>query len=141
MDRVQNQVTSICSDLKEQIDQAMQEVKTELRTEFKAVLYKKAVSLETYVESRVNEVRQETSSTLEQLKETIAAVQERQERMWRAIDGMSKDVQELVQRDAGTEDEEGIEPLPVVENPVKKEPAPVETSTIAQPTPEKTIPA
>ena len=96
MERVQNQVTSIRSDLKEQIERAILDVKTELRTEFKAALDRKVVSLETYVESRVNEVRQETSSTLEQLKETVAAVRESQERMWRAIDGMSKDVQELV---------------------------------------------
>ena len=71
-------------------------MKTELRTEFKAALDRKAVSLETYVESRVNEVRQETSSTLEQLKETVGAVHDSQEKMWWAIDGMSKDVQELV---------------------------------------------
>ena len=76
MERVQNQVTSIRSDLKEQIERAILEVKTELRTEFKAALDRKPVSLEIYVESRVNKVRQETSSTLEQLKETIAAVRE-----------------------------------------------------------------
>ena len=74
MERVQNQVTSIRSDLKEQIDRVVQEVKTELRTEFKAALDRKPVSLETYVESRVNEIRQETNSTLEELRETIAAV-------------------------------------------------------------------
>ena len=49
--------------------------------------------------------------------------------MWRAIDGMNKDVQELVQRDAGTEDEEDTKPSLVVENPTKEEPA--GTSTIA----------
>ena len=53
---------------------------------------------------------------------------------------MSEDVQELVQRDAGTEDEEDIEPLPVVENPAKEEQIPTNTSTIAQPTPEKIVP-
>ena len=111
MERVQNQVTSIRSDFKEQIERAVLEVKTELRTEFKAALDRKAVSLETYVESRVNEVHQETSSTLEQLKETVVAVRESQERMWRAIDGMSKDVQELVQKDAGTEEDEDTESL------------------------------
>ena len=79
MGRVQNQVTSIRPDFKEQIERAVFEVKTELRTEFKAALDRKAVSLETYVESRVNEVRQETSSTLEQLKEIVAAVRESQE--------------------------------------------------------------
>ena len=76
MERVQNQVTSIYSDLKEQIEWAILEVKTELRTEFKAALDRKAVSLETYVESIVNEVCQETSSTLEKLKETVAAVRQ-----------------------------------------------------------------
>ena len=86
MDRVQNQVTSIRSDLKEQVDQAMLEMKTELRTEFKAALDKKTVSLETYVETRVNEIRQSTASTLEQLKETVVVVRESQERMWWAID-------------------------------------------------------
>ena len=106
MERVQNQVTSIRSDLKEQIERAILEVQTELRTEFQAALNRKIVSLEAYVESRVNEVRRETSSTLEQLKETVVAVRESQERMWRAIDGMSKDVQELVQKDAGTEEDE-----------------------------------
>ena len=88
------------------------------------------------MESRVNEVRQETSSTLEQLKETVVAVRESQERMWRAIDRMSKDVQELVQKDAGTEEDEDTEPTPAVE-----EPALAGTSAIAQPTPEKTVPA
>ena len=38
MERVQNQVTSIRSDLKEQIERAILDVKTELRTEFKAAL-------------------------------------------------------------------------------------------------------
>ena len=50
MERVQNQVTSIRSDFKEQIERVILEVKTELRTEFKAALDRKAVSLETYVE-------------------------------------------------------------------------------------------
>ena len=54
--------------------------------------------------------------------------------MWRAIDRMSEDVQELVQKDAGTEDDEDTEPTPIVE-----EPALVQTSAIAQPIPEKTI--
>ena len=109
----------------------MLEVKTELRTEIRATLGKKAVSLEMYVESRVNEVRQETSSTLEQLKETVVAIRESQERMWRAIDGMSKDVQELVQKDAGTEGDENTKPTPAIEEPAKEEPALTGTSAIA----------
>ena len=60
--------------------------------------------------------------------------------MWRAIDRMSKDVQELIQRDVGTDDEEDRETLPAIENPAKEEPVPTETSTIAHPTLEKTVP-
>ena len=76
MERVQNQVTFIRCDFKQQIERAVLEVKTELRTEFKAALGRNAVLLETYVESRVNEVRQETNSTLKQLKEIVVAVRE-----------------------------------------------------------------
>ena len=54
--------------------------------------------------------------------------------MWRVIDGMSKDVNEFVQRGTSMEDEEDIEPFPTVENPAKEEPIPNETSAIAQPT-------
>ena len=96
MDRVQHQVTSIRSDLQEQINRAVQEVKTELRTEFVAMLNKKLVLLEAHVEAKANEIRQDASSTLEEQKSTIARVYESQERMWRAIDGMRKEVQALV---------------------------------------------
>ena len=68
------------------------------------------------------------------------AVRASQERMWRAIDGMSKDVLELVQRDAGIEDEEDTEPSPAIEHLAKEEPTPIWTSAIAQPTPEKKTP-
>ena len=38
MDRIQNEVASIHSDFKEQIDRAVQEAKTELRTELVAII-------------------------------------------------------------------------------------------------------
>ena len=38
VDRVQKEVTSICSDLKKQIDTTVQEAKTELRTELAAMI-------------------------------------------------------------------------------------------------------
>ena len=52
---------------------------------------------------------------------------------------MSKDVQELVQKDAGTEEDEDTEPSR--QKIWLEEPALAETSAIAQPTPEKTVPA
>ena len=51
------------------------------------------------MEARVNEVRRDTASTLEELKAIVVAVHESQEKMWCAIDRMSKEVQELVQQD------------------------------------------
>ena len=77
-------------------------MKTELRSEFQAALDERAVSLETYMEMKINSIRQDTNSTFEQLKEMVAAVRGSQEKMWRAIDGMSKEIQDLVQRDAST---------------------------------------
>ena len=74
MDRIQNEVASIHSDLKEQIDRAVQQAKIELRTELSAMINQKVVSLETRVEAKVNEVRQDTTSLLEELKTTMAAV-------------------------------------------------------------------
>ena len=52
MERVQNQVTSIRPDLKEQIDRAVLEAKTELRTELAAMINRKVVSLETCMEAK-----------------------------------------------------------------------------------------
>ena len=61
------------------------------------------------------------------------AVHESQEKMWRAINKMSKEIQELVQRDAGTEGEEKTKPLVASENLAEEEPVSVETSAMAQP--------
>ena len=65
MDRIQKKVESIRSDPKEQIDRVVQGVKTKLRTEFKAMINQKVVSLEARVEARISEVRQDTTSLLE----------------------------------------------------------------------------
>ena len=106
-------------------------MKTELRSEFQAALDKKVVSVETYLEIRVNEVHEDTTSTLEQLNEIVAAVCESQEKMWRAIDRMSKEIQELFQRDVGTEGGEETKPLPANQNLAKEEPIPAKASAMA----------
>ena len=92
MSQWMDRVTSIHSDLQEQIDRAVHEAKTELKTEFTAMMYKKVVLLEAHVEAKANEIRQDITSTLEELKETMAALHESQEKMWQAIDGISKEV-------------------------------------------------
>ena len=70
----------------------MHEAKIEIKTEFTAMVNKKVVSLEACVEARVNEVHQDTISTLEEWKATMAAVCASPERMWGVINGMSKEV-------------------------------------------------
>ena len=61
----------------------------------------------------------------------VVAVRESQERMWRAINGLSKEVQELVQGDAGTDGKQDTEPMPMNVNLVKDEPVPATESSIA----------
>ena len=46
MDKIQQKVTSIRSDIEEKIKRVVDEAKTELRTEFEAMLNQKVVSLE-----------------------------------------------------------------------------------------------
>ena len=76
MDRIKKQVTSIRSDLQEQIERVVHEVKTKLRTNFTAALNKKVPLLEARVAARINEVLQDTIFTLEELKTIVAAAYE-----------------------------------------------------------------
>ena len=78
--------------LKEQIDRVVQEVKIELRTELVAMINRKVVSLEACMEAKINEVRQGTTSLLEELKTTVAAVRESQEKMGQTMERMSNEV-------------------------------------------------
>ena len=73
------------------MDRVVQEAKTELRTELAAMINQKVVLLEAHVEAKVNEVRQDTTSLLEELKTIVAAVRESQEKMGQAMERMSND--------------------------------------------------
>ena len=99
------------------------------------MINQKVVSLETRMESKINEVRQGTASLLEELKTTVVAVRESQEKMGQALERMSNEVQELVQKDPGTEDEEETDPLPVMTNWDENLPAPSATSLWNEPLP------
>ena len=54
----------------------------------------------------------------------MAAVREIQEKMWRAIDGMSKELQHLAQGDADTDGEENVKTMPISNNPIEDRPIP-----------------
>ena len=95
-----------------------------------AMINQKVVLLEARVEAKVNEVWQDTTSLLEELKTTVAAVRESQEKMGQAMERMSNELEELVQRDVGTEDEEKTNPLPTSTNWDEDLPAPTTTSSL-----------
>ena len=80
------------------------------------MINRKIVLLEARVEAKINEVRQDTGSLLEELTTIVVAVWESQEKMEQALERMSNEVQELVQKNAGIEDEEEIDPLPAMTN-------------------------
>ena len=65
----------------------------------------------------------------------MAGVRESQEKIGQAMERMSNEVQELVQRDARIEDEEEADPLPVTTNWDENLPAPSTTSSWDQPLP------
>ena len=54
------------------------------------------------MEARYNQAFQETTSTLQEIKAQVVTNQESQEKMWLAIKSMGKELQELPQGDAGT---------------------------------------
>ena len=98
------------------MNRVVQEAKTELRTELAAMINRKVVSVEMRMEAKVNEVHRDTISLLEELKTTVVAVRESQEKMGPALERMSNEVQELIQRDAGTDGEEETDPWPARTN-------------------------
>ena len=111
----------------------MQKAKTELRTEFAAMVNQKVVLLEAHVEAKANEIRQDTTSLLEDLKATVVAIHESQEKMWQAMKRVSNELQELVQRDVGTEGEEEIDMALVTPNWDEGLLAPTAKSSMEQP--------
>ena len=60
------------------------------------MINQRVVPLETRIEAKINEVRQGTTSLLEELKTTVAAVRESQEKIGQAMERMSNEVKELV---------------------------------------------
>ena len=100
------------------------------------MINRKVVSLETRVETKVNEVRRDTTSLLGELKTTVVAGSMRVRKRWdRAMERMSNEVQELVQRDGGTDGEEETYSWPARTNWDEDLPAPSATSSWDQPLP------
>ena len=98
-----------------------------------AMINQKVVLLEARVEAKVNEVRQDTTCLLEELKGTMATVRESQKKMGQAMERMSNELEELVQRNASTKGEEETDPLLATTNWDEDLPARIATSSLEQP--------
>ena len=109
MDKVHQQLSSICSGLQEKIEQTMEQTQWELKTQMMAVVDRKVVLLEAQMDAKYQEALQEITSTLQDIKDQVAGVCDGEENMWRAIDNMGKKLQELAQEDAGTDEEDNTE--------------------------------
>ena len=61
---------------------------------------KKIAVLEAKLESKMNETHQTTATTLQGINEIVAALRDSQQKMWRVIECMSNELQELIPGDA-----------------------------------------
>ena len=87
----------------------MEEARTEVKTQLVDVMDRKVASLEAQMEVQYNEVCEETTSTLYETKDQVAAVYQSQEKMLSGIDGMGKELQDPAQGDANTDGKENVE--------------------------------
>ena len=79
---------------------------SELKTQSLQEIDKEITTLKTKLMVKMNEDRQTTATCLQEIKDSLVAVQESQQRMWGTIERISNDLQELVRKDTGTEGEE-----------------------------------
>ena len=73
------------------------------------------------------------ANRLQEINDLVAAVREGQQKTWGAIERINKDLQELIQKDVGTNGEDETDLAPVATNWDILESAPVVTSSIGTP--------
>ena len=75
----------------------------ELRTEILSEVNQRLTALEMPLTHQMNEDRQTMAICLQEITDLVAVVQDGQQKTWGAIERISKDLQELIQKDAGTD--------------------------------------
>ena len=73
----------------------------------------------------INEIRQTMAIRLQEINDLVTTVRDGQHKMWGAIERISKDLQELVQRDAGIDEEIDEDPTLAIVNLDAAKSAPV----------------
>ena len=108
-------------------------INTRLKTEMLTEVDQKMIALETRLMHRMNEDRQTTATRLQEINNLVAAVRDGQQKMWGAIERISKDLQELIQRDVGTNGEDEADPALATINLDAAELAPAKTVSTSTP--------
>ena len=65
---------------------------------------------------RMNEDRQTMANRLQEINDLVVGVRDGQQKTWGAIERISKDLQELIQKDASTDGEDEEDPIPATTN-------------------------
>ena len=133
VDKVEGQITKIRSTLKTEAYLVADYKSQQLKTEIMGEVNQKLTALETRFTHQMNEDRQTMANRLKEINNLVAAVQEGQQKTWGAIERISKDLQELIQKEVGTDGEEEEDPVPATINLDTAESAPAGTSSIGTP--------
>ena len=102
----------------------------ELKTEVLSEVNQRLTALEMRLAHRMNEDRQTMAARLQEINDLVVAVREGQQKTWGAIERISKDLQELIQKGANTDGEDEADPAPTTTNWDIPESAPAGTSSI-----------
>ena len=92
VDKVEEQMTSIRSNLKMQAYLAVDYISTGLKTEILTKVDRKMIALETRLMHHMNEDHQTTATRLQEINDLVAEVRDGQQKMWEAIERMRKDL-------------------------------------------------
>ena len=133
VDKVEGQIMTVRSTLKTEAYLAADYKSQQLKTEIMGEVNQRLTALETHLTHQMNEDRQTMANRLQEINDLVAADREGQQKTWGAIERINKDLQELIQKDAGTDGEDGVDPVPAATNWDIPESAPVGKSSIGTP--------
>ena len=108
VDKVEGQIMVVRSTLKTEAYLAADYKSQQLKTEIMGEVNQRLTALEMWLTHQMNEDHQTITNRLQGINDLVAAVREGQQKTWGAIERISKDLQELIQKDAGAEEEDKL---------------------------------
>ena len=133
VDKVEGQIMAIRSTLKTEAYLATDYKSQELKAEILSEVNQRLTALETRLTHQMSAGRQTMAIRLKEINDLVAVVRDGQQKTWGAIERISKDLQDLIQKDPGTDGEDEEDPVVVTTNLDTTELAPAGTSSIGTP--------